>query len=94
MLQGTGFYAVQSCVNHSCAPNAAADCLANGQMAIRALTRIPAGSEVLLSYIEEEGADVHERREMLRDYGFLCKCERCSAEELAERLQKQQLQAA
>lgn len=93
-LQGTGFYALQSCVNHSCAPNAAATCLPSGQMVLRALTDIAAGSEVLLSYIEEEGAGLQERRAMLRDYGFVCSCERCSAEELAGALQAQQLVAA
>jgi hypothetical protein len=93
-LQGTGFYALQSCVNHSCAPNAAATCLPSGQMVVRALSGIPAGSEVLLSYIEEEGASLQERRAMLRDYGFVCRCERCSAEEVAGLLEKQQLVAA
>ncbi|WIA29168.1 hypothetical protein OEZ86_011679 [Tetradesmus obliquus] len=92
--EGTGFYALQSCVNHSCAPNAAATCLPSGQMVLRALTDIAAGSEVLLSYIEEEGAGLQERRAMLRDYGFVCSCERCSAEELAGALQAQQLVAA
>jgi SET domain-containing protein len=93
-LQGTGFYALQSCVNHSCVPNAAATCLPNGQMVVRALTDIPEGREVLLSYIEEEGTSLQERRAMLRDYGFVCGCERCSAEELAAVLEKQQLVAA
>lgn len=60
-------------------------------MIISALQDIPAGSEVLLSYIEEEGAGLEERRAMLRDYGFKCACERCTAEELAGQLQQQQL---
>jgi hypothetical protein len=63
-------------------------------MVVRALTDIPAGREVLLSYIEEEGTSLQERRAMLRDYGFVCGCERCSAEELAGVLEKQQLVAA
>eukprot|EP00882_Tetradesmus_deserticola_P014358 GHRQ01015269.1.p3 GENE.GHRQ01015269.1~~GHRQ01015269.1.p3 ORF type:complete len:150 (+),score=94.76 GHRQ01015269.1:785-1234(+) len=92
--EGTGFYALQSCVNHSCAPNAAATCLPSGRMVVRALRHIPAGCEVLLSYIEEEGASLQERRALLRDYGFVCDCERCSAEELAGLLQQQQQLAA
>lgn len=90
-VQGTGFFALQSTINHSCAPNAAADCLPSGQTVITALSDIPAGSEVLLSYIEEEGAGLRERRRMLRDYGFTCACQRCEAEQLADSLEKQQL---
>lgn len=36
-----------------------------------------------LSYIDEEGMDLEERREALAEYGFACACERCSAEALA-----------
>lgn len=85
-LQGTAFYALQSCINHSCQPNAAAECLASGQMVVTALAPIPAGGEVLLSYIDEEGAAYEERQAMLADYGFVCRCERCNAEELAAEL--------
>lgn len=79
-------------MNHSCAPNAAADCLASGQVVISALKDIPAGAEVMLSYIEgEEEADLRERQLRLRDYGFDCCCERCQADQLAAGLQAQQL---
>lgn len=91
LLQGTGFFALQSTINHGCAPNAAADCLPSGQVVITALQDIPAGSEVLISYIEEEGADLRERHRMLHDYGFTCACQRCEAEQLAGALQQQQL---
>jgi SET domain-containing protein len=89
--QGTGFFSLQSTINHSCAPNAVADCLPSGEVVITALQDIPAGSEVLLSYIEEEDANLRERRRMLRDYGFTCACQRCEAEQLAGALQQQQL---
>lgn len=51
--QGTGFFALQSCANHSCAPNAATEGEADGRVAVYALRRIKAGEEVTLSYIEE-----------------------------------------
>ncbi|KAF8072944.1 ATXR2 [Scenedesmus sp. PABB004] len=84
--EGTGFFALQSCLNHSCAPNAAACCDPGGSVAVSALGAIPAGAEVVLSYIDEAGAGLAARRAALRDYGFTCACERCEAEELAEGL--------
>jgi len=55
-------------------------------MQLHALTAIAEGAEVLISYIEEEGAEREERQAMLRDYGFICQCERCEADDLADRL--------
>ena len=48
-----------------------------------ALRDIEEGEEVVISYIEEEGADLAERRAALAEYGFVCQCERCEAEALA-----------
>jgi len=48
-----------------------------------ALRRIEEGEEVVISYIEEEGAGLGERRERLAEYGFVCRCARCEAEEAA-----------
>lgn len=36
------------------------------------------GEEITISYIDEE-APLEERREALRDYGFVCRCARCVA---------------
>lgn len=55
-------------------------------MVITALAPIPPGSEMLLSYIDEGGADYAERQAALADYGFACRCARCDAEVLAARL--------
>lgn len=88
-VQGTGFFALQSTMNHSCAPNAAADCDPSGQLVVSALQDIPVGAELLLSYIEEEGTDLADRQAMLWDYGFNCACSRCEAEQLAVSLQQQ-----
>lgn len=90
-VQGTGFFALQSTVNHSCAPNAVAECVPSGQVVITALEDVAAGSEVLLSYIEEAGVDWAERQAALRDYGFVCACQRCQAEHLADGLKKSAL---
>ena len=34
----------------------------------------------------DQAAPLAERREALADYGFVCACDKCSAEELAEEL--------
>ena len=41
--QGTAFYALQSCANHSCAPLATAEGEASGEASILALGDIAAG---------------------------------------------------
>ncbi len=51
-----------------------------------ALTDIEAGEEVCISYIDEEGLNLEERRAALKDYGFVCNCPRCQAEVLAQEL--------
>ena len=83
--EGSCFYALQSCLNHSCAPNAHAfkrkDVDTDGSAVILAKRDIAAGEEVLLSYINES-APYHERQNALKDYGFTCACPRCAAEML------------
>lgn len=54
-----------------------------GEVHILAARDIAAGEEVVISYIEEEGVGLEERRGALGEYGFVCRCERCEAEELA-----------
>lgn len=61
-------------------------------MVVKALRDIPVGAEILLSYIEEADASLDERRQMLMDYGFVCRCDRCAVEELAQGIQAQTLQ--
>lgn len=81
-MEGTGFYALQSCMNHSCVPNAHAmremDDV-DATSAIRATAPIRAGDEVEISYIDEV-APLAERRAALADYGFVCRCRACVAE--------------
>jgi hypothetical protein len=82
-VEGTAFYSLQSCCNHSCAPSAGAEGDPSGAARLVALRRLAAGEEVTLSYIDEEGAGLAERRAALGAYGFVCRCARCEAEELA-----------
>ncbi|KAF9663284.1 hypothetical protein SADUNF_Sadunf17G0023000 [Salix dunnii] len=76
--QGTAFYPLQSCMNHSCCPNAHAfkrDEDRDGQAAIITLKPIRKGEEVTISYIDED-LPFEERQALLADYGFKCSCQR------------------
>ena len=78
--EGTGFYALQSCINHSCDPNAHAmkrdEEDVDGAAVILAKQDIAPGQEVTISYIDESmGYD--DRQRALQDYGFQCRCPRC-----------------
>lgn len=78
-VEGTAFYALQSCINHSCQPNAHAlrsDDHANSFAVILAKQDIPAGAEVTISYIDET-LGFEERQLALQDYGFRCSCSLC-----------------
>ena len=46
---------------------------------ILALRQIHPGEEISISYIDEE-APLEERRQELADYGFACRCGKCTAE--------------
>ncbi|EIE20780.1 SET domain-containing protein [Coccomyxa subellipsoidea C-169] len=84
--EGSAFYALQSCCNHSCAPNAHAFKRAHidtdGSATILARKPIAPGEEVCLSYIDED-APYHDRRAALADYGFTCECDKCVSEAAA-----------
>lgn len=80
--QGTAFYPLQSCMNHSCCPSAKAfkrEEDRDGQAAILACRSIKKGEEVTISYIDED-LELEERRALLADYGFNCECSRCIEE--------------
>ncbi|XP_006297502.2 histone-lysine N-methyltransferase ATXR2 [Capsella rubella] len=77
--QGTAFFPLQSCMNHSCCPNAKAfkrEEDRDGQAVILALRSISKNEEVTISYIDEE-LPYKERQALLADYGFSCKCSKC-----------------
>lgn len=87
--EATAFLALQSCVNHSCNPNAAATCdQGDNTVAIVARRDIRAGEEVTLSYIDE-GLPYKQRQAELRDYGFVCRCDTCIADAAAAKARRQ-----
>ncbi|KAK7324781.1 hypothetical protein VNO77_28620 [Canavalia gladiata] len=81
--QGTAFFPLQSCLNHSCCPNAKAfkrDEDKDGQATIIALSSICKGEEITISYVDED-LPLEERQASLADYGFRCRCPKCIEEE-------------
>ncbi|KAE9585605.1 hypothetical protein Lal_00009897 [Lupinus albus] len=81
--QGTAFFPLQSCMNHSCCPNAKAfkrDEDRDGQATIIALRSICKGEEITISYVDED-LSYDERQASLADYGFRCRCPKCIEEE-------------
>ncbi|GLT87060.1 hypothetical protein SLE2022_051620 [Rubroshorea leprosula] len=81
--QGTAFFPLQSCMNHSCCPNAKAfkrEEDRDGQATIIAIRPICKGEEITISYIDED-LPFEERQALLADYGFRCRCAKCLEEE-------------
>ncbi|EPS73138.1 hypothetical protein M569_01616, partial [Genlisea aurea] len=73
---GTGLYPVVSIINHSCAPNSVL--VFDGRLAVvRAMQRIPKGTEVSISYIDTAGSTVTRRKALKDQYFFTCHCSRC-----------------
>jgi hypothetical protein len=73
LMQGTAFYALQSCMNHSDTPNALTlkdDTDGDGRAVITAACDIPAGAELCISYIDQDAPE-KERLAALRDYGIV-----------------------
>ncbi|OEL12783.1 Histone-lysine N-methyltransferase ATXR2 [Dichanthelium oligosanthes] len=82
-LAGTAFFPLQSCMNHSCCPNAKAfkrDEDKDGHAVILALKPISKGEEITISYIDED-LSYEERQAQLADYGFTCACSKCQEEQ-------------
>ena len=84
--EGSAFHALQSCLNHSCAPSAHAmkrdGADEDGAAVILAKRRIARGEEVTISYIDE-ACDLEARTWQLAEYGFVCRCSRCVRERAA-----------
>ncbi|KOM41628.1 hypothetical protein LR48_Vigan04g182600 [Vigna angularis] len=74
---GTGLYPVISIINHSCLPNSVL--VFEGRSAlVRAVQHIPAGTEVVISYIETAGSTITRQKALKEQYLFTCTCPRCS----------------
>lgn len=83
--EGTGFFALQSCMNSDCDPNVAPmkdDEDIDGKCVLVAKRDISAGEELTMCYVDEN-ADVETRRAELADYGFTCRCDACERESAA-----------
>lgn len=74
-----GIYPLAAILNHSCSANAVRS-YAGEIMIAHATKIIPAGSEIVWSYIPPT-KEFTKRRTILKDrHGFVCNCERCSLE--------------
>jgi hypothetical protein len=79
-----GLYTLHSHLNHSCTPNISVRHLdtrtALSRITVIASSAIPAGTELLVAYVNPE-AGVKERRKGLLEWGFgECRCKRCIEE--------------
>lgn len=78
-----GLFEYRCRMNHSCSPNVVADEIVvrgRKRMQIVAVRDIAVGDEVTCCYIEREGLNTAQRRELLQGkYNFLCQCQRCGA---------------
>ena len=72
-----GFFKTISKTNHSCVPNSQITFdKAQAQAFCKALCPITSGEEITISYIENN-APFAERRKLLLQYGFECRCKKC-----------------
>ena len=79
--EGSGLYAKQSTINHSCEPNSAVEFpFNNHELVVNAQRDISAGEEILISYLNECELERsrHSRYKMLgENYLFNCDCMKC-----------------
>lgn len=79
--EGSGLFAKQSTINHSCEPNAAVEFpFNNHELVVNAGRDISAGEEIFISYIDECDLERsrHSRNKILREnYLFNCDCMKC-----------------
>lgn len=74
-----GVFPLAAMINHSCIPNAVRT-FSNGCMVAHTCQAVPAGKEILWSYIPPTQVLIDRRRALKKRHGFLCKCERCMVE--------------
>ena len=79
--EGTGFFSLQSLVNHSCVPNVKIEQREDdldSTIKFTATREIKAGEELTMNYIGD-GLDFESRTDALKDYGFTCTCPLCAS---------------
>ncbi|KAK7571815.1 hypothetical protein V9T40_014287 [Parthenolecanium corni] len=79
--EGSGLYSMQSCINHSCAPNAKIAFPFNcSRLALVAKKDILPGEEIFITYLDKcsRKRSCHSRRKILQNhYLFECMCSKC-----------------
>ncbi|CAB0036575.1 unnamed protein product [Trichogramma brassicae] len=82
--EGSGLYSLQSCINHSCFPNAIVEFPhGNSRLAIKAIQDMHPGQEICISYLDEcnTSRSRHSRQKILKSqYLFICQCDKCILE--------------
>ena len=73
---GMGFDPIVCSANHSCDPNAVV-MFNQPQVVVRALSRISAGEEVFIKYIDTTNPRSVRRAELNESYYFECNCAKC-----------------
>ncbi|CAN6485900.1 unnamed protein product [Victoria cruziana] len=79
-LCGVGLWILASFINHSCNPNARRLHVAD-RIIVHASKDLRKGEEITFSYFDIF-LPLKKRREQSKNWGFLCKCERCKFEEI------------
>lgn len=79
--EGSGLYALQSAINHSCSPNAIIEFpYSNSTLVVKATKNIQPGDEITIGYLDECELERsrHSRQKALKSlYLFLCQCDKC-----------------
>ncbi len=77
--EGTGFYLLGACLNHSCMPNvqlSKPEGSTDDTTAVVSLRDITKNEQLFISYVDPKQS-YPQRREALSFYGFECKCQKC-----------------
>ncbi|KAK6159924.1 hypothetical protein DH2020_003305 [Rehmannia glutinosa] len=77
--QGVGLWIVASFINHSCDPNVRRLHIGD-YVIVHAARDVKAGEELTFAYYDVL-SPLNNRREMAKNWGFVCKCKRCKFEE-------------
>ena len=82
--EGSGLYAKQSTINHSCEPNSVVEFpFNNHELVVNATRNISAGEEISISYLDECEClrSRHSRnKELSENYLFNCDCMKCASQ--------------
>lgn len=81
-VEGTGLFEVANSMNHSCQPNCAVvHCDNDHTIAIVSKIPIQHGTELTISYIDENLPKAERQAKLKEFYDFNCACPKCTSEE-------------